>query len=36
VVLDDRAFQWIVETRPRIALRVLRSVADRLEHDARS
>jgi hypothetical protein len=26
----------VVETTPRIALKVLRSVAERLEHDARS
>jgi cAMP-dependent protein kinase regulator/CRP/FNR family cyclic AMP-dependent transcriptional regulator/cGMP-dependent protein kinase 2 len=36
LVLGDRAFQRVVETKPRIALHVLRSVAERLEHDARS
>jgi voltage-gated potassium channel len=36
LVLGDRAFRRVVETRPRIALDVLRSVAERLEHDARS
>jgi CRP-like cAMP-binding protein len=36
LVLDDRAFRRIVETTPRIALKVLASVAQRLEQDARS
>ena len=36
LVISDRAFRRVVETRPRIALHVLRSVAARLEHDARS
>jgi CRP/FNR family transcriptional regulator, cyclic AMP receptor protein len=36
LVISDRAFRRVVETRPRIALNVLRSVAARLEHDARS
>ena len=36
LVVSDRAFRRVVETRPRIALHVLRSVAERLEHDARS
>jgi CRP-like cAMP-binding protein len=36
LVISDRAFRRVVETMPRIALKVLRSVAQRLEHDARS
>jgi CRP-like cAMP-binding protein len=36
LVISDRAFRRIVETTPRIALTVLRNVAQRLEHDARS
>ncbi len=36
LVISDRAFRRLVETTPRIALKVLRSVAERLEHDARS
>jgi voltage-gated potassium channel len=36
LVLSDRAFRQVVESSPRIALKVLRSVAERLEHDARS
>ena len=36
LVISDRAFRRVVETMPRIALKVLRSVAERLEHDARS
>jgi CRP/FNR family transcriptional regulator, cyclic AMP receptor protein len=36
LVISDRAFRLVVETTPRIALKVLRSVAERLEHDARS
>jgi CRP-like cAMP-binding protein len=36
LVLSDRAFRRVVETTPRIALKVLGSVAERLEHDARS
>jgi hypothetical protein len=35
-VISDRAFRRVVETTPRIALKVLSSVAQRLEHDARS
>jgi hypothetical protein len=35
-VIGDRAFRRVVETTPRIALNMLRSVAERLEHDARS
>ena len=36
LVISDRVFRRVVETTPRIALTVLRSVAERLEHDARS
>jgi CRP-like cAMP-binding protein len=36
LLVDDRAFRRVVETTPRIALKVLRNVAQRLEHDARS
>ena len=36
LVIDDRTFRRLVETTPRIALTVLESVAERLEHDARS
>jgi len=36
LVISDRDFRRIVETTPRIALKVLRSVAQRLEHDAHS
>jgi CRP-like cAMP-binding protein len=36
IVISDRAFRRVVETAPRIALNVLRSVAERLNHDARS
>jgi CRP/FNR family transcriptional regulator, cyclic AMP receptor protein len=36
LVISDRTFRRVVETTPRIALTVLRSVAERLEHDARS
>lgn len=36
LVISDHAFRRVVETTPRIALTVLRSVAERLEHDARS
>ena len=36
LVISDRAFRRVVETTPRIALNVLRGVAERLEHDARS
>jgi CRP/FNR family cyclic AMP-dependent transcriptional regulator len=36
LVINDRNFRRVVETTPRIALKVLRSVAQRLEHDARS
>ena len=34
LVISDRAFRRVVETTPRIALKVLRNVAERLEHDA--
>ena len=36
LVISDRAFRRVVETTPRIALKVLRNVAERLDHDARS
>jgi CRP/FNR family cyclic AMP-dependent transcriptional regulator len=36
LVLTDRSFKRVVETMPRIALKVLASVGQRLEHDARS
>jgi len=36
LVLTDRAFRRVVETMPRIALKVLASVGQRLDHDARS
>jgi len=36
LVITDRAFRRVVETMPRIALKVLASVGERLEHDARS
>ncbi len=36
LVISDRTFRRVVETTPRIALKVLRTVAERLEHDARS
>jgi CRP/FNR family cyclic AMP-dependent transcriptional regulator len=36
LVISDGAFRRVVESTPRIALNVLRSVAERLEHDARS
>ena len=36
LVVTDRAFRRVVETMPRIALKVLASVGQRLEHDARS
>jgi CRP-like cAMP-binding protein len=36
LVISDRAFRQVVETTPRIALKVLRGVAERLEHDAHS
>jgi CRP-like cAMP-binding protein len=36
LVVSDRAFRQVVETAPRVALKVLRNVADRLEQDARS
>jgi CRP-like cAMP-binding protein len=36
LVLSDRDFRQVVETTPRIALKVLRSVAQRLDHDAHS
>ena len=36
LVINDRDFRQIVERTPRIALKVLRSVAQRLDNDARS
>jgi CRP/FNR family transcriptional regulator, cyclic AMP receptor protein len=36
LVVTDRAFRRVVETMPRIALKVLASVSQRLDHDARS
>jgi CRP/FNR family transcriptional regulator, cyclic AMP receptor protein len=36
LVITDRAFRRVVETMPRIALKVLASVSQRLDHDARS
>ena len=36
LVISDRAFRRVVETSPRIALKVLRNVAERLDHVARS
>jgi CRP/FNR family transcriptional regulator, cyclic AMP receptor protein len=36
LAINDRSFRRVVETTPRIALRVLGSVARRLEHDDRS
>jgi CRP/FNR family transcriptional regulator, cyclic AMP receptor protein len=36
LVISDRNFRRVVETTPRIALKVLRTVAERLEQDARS
>jgi CRP/FNR family cyclic AMP-dependent transcriptional regulator len=36
LVITDRAFRRVVETMPRIALKVLASVGQRLDHDARS
>ena len=36
LVIRDREFRQVVETTPRIGLKVLRSVAERLERDARS
>jgi CRP-like cAMP-binding protein len=36
LVISDHAFRRVVETTPRVALKVLRNVAERLEHDARS
>ena len=36
LVLTDRAFRRVVESMPRIALKVLASVGQRLDHDARS
>ena len=36
LVISDRAFRRVIETTPRIALKVLGSVAQRLERDARS
>jgi CRP/FNR family cyclic AMP-dependent transcriptional regulator len=36
LVVTDRAFRRLVETMPSIALKVLASVGERLEHDAKS
>ena len=36
LVVTDRAFRRVVETMPRIAIKVLASVGQRLDHDARS
>jgi len=36
LVISDRDFRQVVETTPRIALKVLRSVAQRLDNDAHS
>jgi CRP-like cAMP-binding protein len=36
LIITDRAFRRVVETMPRIALKVLASVGQRLDHDARS
>jgi CRP/FNR family transcriptional regulator, cyclic AMP receptor protein len=36
LVITDRAFRRVVETMPRIALKVLASVGQRLDQDARS
>jgi CRP-like cAMP-binding protein len=36
LVVTDRAFRRVVETMPRIALKVLASVGQRLDADARS
>ena len=36
LVITDRAFRRVVETMPRIALKILASVGQRLDHDARS
>jgi CRP-like cAMP-binding protein len=36
LVITDRAFRRVIETMPRIAVKVLGSVAQRLERDARS
>jgi CRP-like cAMP-binding protein len=36
LVISERAFRQVVETTPRVALKVLRSVAERLGPDARS
>jgi CRP/FNR family transcriptional regulator, cyclic AMP receptor protein len=36
LVIRDRDFRQVVETTPRIALKVLRSVAQRLDNDAHS
>lgn len=36
LVLTDRAFKRVVESMPRIALKVLASVGQRLDHDAHS
>jgi CRP-like cAMP-binding protein len=36
LLISERAFRQVVETTPRVALKVLRSVAERLGPDARS
>ncbi len=36
LVITDRAFRRVVETMPRIAIKVLATVGQRLDHDARS
>jgi CRP-like cAMP-binding protein len=36
LVLTDRGFRRVVETMPSIAIKVLASVGDRLQHDAKS
>lgn len=36
LVITDRAFRQVVETMPRIAVKVLASVGQRLDNDARS
>jgi CRP/FNR family cyclic AMP-dependent transcriptional regulator len=36
LVITDRSFRRVVERMPRIALKVLASVGQRLDHDARS
>jgi CRP/FNR family transcriptional regulator, cyclic AMP receptor protein len=36
LVLTDRSFRRLVETMPSIAVKVLATVGERLEHDAKS